>query len=247
MGTAHKRLASGQAGGLRLPGGYRTSLEVDDFKGSVNMKRPRPAIGTDSVPVEQTECGIARLLNLCDDNARAQGMDRACRNEDAVAHRRLETVQQAFAVALLKRLTQGVAIDVCVQSCVNEAAGFGGQDKPGFCLSGIRRRLSRGLLVVRVNLNRERLLGIEELQQQGKPVQRMMASKQLRPSSTDQFVESRACQGTELDDALGIAMIDQFPAFGVVVAVADGLAKQGFEPATPPQGLLQDGLKTQRI
>ena len=65
-------------------------------------------------------------------------------------------------------------VETTLQAGVNSAVRFGGQNDPGFGLAKIGRIEPGGLFVVRMDLHGEFLLGIEQLDEQRKPVLRMV-------------------------------------------------------------------------
>ena len=69
-----------------------------------------------------------------------------------------------------------------------------------------------------MDLKRQAICGVEELQQEWKTGLRMVATEQLRPARRDQLAQRHAGQRTDGDHALLIRTIDDLPAFGVVVA-----------------------------
>ena len=136
------------------------------------------------------------------------------------------------------------AIDARLQARVNFAARFGGQDDPGFGLSQIGRIELRRLLVVRMHLHGERLLAIEKLEQQRKLPLRMVPAEERRAILRHQLVQRLAGERPIDDDALIVAVIDDFPAFGAALQVADRLAQLGAQPPAAPQILAQNRPKS---
>ena len=83
----------------------------------------------------------------------------------------------------------------------------------------------RRLLVVRMHLHGERLLTIEEFEQQRKLRLRIVPAEEGGAVLRYQLVQRRAGERPVGDDALVVAVIDDFPTLRVVIAVADRLAQ----------------------
>ena len=94
-----------------------------------------------------------------------------------------------------------------------------------------------------MDLHGERELRIEEFEQERKLRLRMVAAEEFGAVFGDQFVQRAAGERAVGDDALVRAVVDDFPALGVAVAVADGLAEHGAQAAAAPDVFLEKGLK----
>ena len=168
-------------------------------------------------------------------------------NEETIARLGLEVVQQLLARPLANGVGQLPAIDARPEPRVDRAAGIGGQDVPGLGLAQVGRIQPCGLFVVGMDLNRERLGGVEELHQERKTRLRMVAAEKFRPALANQFAQRRAGQRPLVDDALVRAVIADFPTLGIIVARAERLSQAGFQAAVPPQIAADEQAKTKRI
>ena len=95
--------------GIRPLNARRSADEVDAVERFVKVKRARVAIEADTIPIKDAVSRVAVLLDLVDDEACADGMDLAARNEQAVASSRFQNLDAishgAFADGLLKGFT----------------------------------------------------------------------------------------------------------------------------------------------
>ena len=71
----------------------------------------------------------------------------------------------------------------------------------------------------------------------------MVAAEQIGAMFGHQLVQRAAGERAVGDDALVHAVVDDFPALGVAVAVADGLAEHRAQAAAAPDVLFEKGLK----
>ena len=147
----------------------RALVEVNHLERLLNVERPQLAGGVDAVPIEQTEGRVARLLDFRDHQSRAQGVDGPGRDEHTVARLRFEGVQTLFHAASGNGRRQPGPSDAWLQSCVDLTPRIGVQYDPRFGLAQIRRLEPRRLLIIRMDLDLQRAVAIEELQQQRKP------------------------------------------------------------------------------
>ena len=99
------------------------------------------------------------------------------------------------------------------------------------------------LLVVGMHLHRERLLSVEELEQQRKLMLRMVAAEECRAVLRHQFVQCLAGERSIGDDALVDAVVDDFPALGVGVGVADRFAEIGSRGGGRPRRTLGESVE----
>ena len=156
-------------------------------------------------------------------------------------------MQQILARPLADGIGQLLTIDARPEPRVDHAAGIGGEDVPGLGLAQVGRIQPCGLFVVGMDLNRERLSGVEELDQEGKTRLRVVAAEKFRTAPANQFAQGRTGQRPLVDDALIRAVIADFPTLGIIVARADRLSQAGFQAAVPPEIATHEQTKTKRI
>ena len=95
-----------------------------------------------------------------------------------------------------------------------------------------------------MNLNGKNLVAVKKFQQQRKLWPRMVTAENCRAPLDDEGMQCHTGERAFCDDALIVAVVDDLPAFGVVVAVLDGLAKLGAEAAAAPDLFPQDWRET---
>ena len=139
-GTAPARSRLTGAGVRRVPGqSGRTGPRAKSVQASACStcsSRGRPVVGVDAVPVEQAVGRVARLLDLEDRDAGPEGVDRAGRQEHAVAHLRLEAVQTRRRSSRRRQpVPDSAPVDAGLQPRVDAAARLGVQDHPRFRLA----------------------------------------------------------------------------------------------------------------
>lgn len=217
--------------------------EVDRVEGFLDVERTRFAVAVDAVPIEEAERGVAGLLDFGDHESVAQGVDRAGFEEDAIADARFKLVEAGVAVAGGEGAFELSAVNARFEAGVDFAAGFGSEDDPGFGLAEVGRSEFRALGVVRMDLNGERELRIQEFEQERELRLRMVAAEERWAVIGDQFVQRAAGERAVGDDTLIRAVVDDFPALGVAVAVADGLAEHSAQAAAAPDVFLEKWLK----
>ena len=184
IGAAGQPLA-GPAGD-RLGGGRdrvdRAGVEVGRFQRLGQVERPGLAVGADAAPVVDPEGGVGHLLDLGQHHPRADRVDRPGRDQDAVARPGREAVQQRLdrrpAASAAANVVPG---DARPQPGVDQAARLGVDDHPGLGLAVVVGQ-APAALVVGVDLDREDLLGVEELDQQRELLARRRPPARAAPS-----------------------------------------------------------------
>ena len=86
-----------------------------------------------------------------------------------------------------------------------------------------------------MHLHGERLLGVEKFEQQRKLRLRMVPAEERCAVLRDQLVQRLAGERAVGDDALIGAVVDDFPAFGVVVARRRSVCRASVPKRRPPQ------------
>ena len=173
------------------------------------MQWPGLPIGIDPVPVVQPEGDVARLLNLGNDQAGADGMNGSGRDENAIAGSRLECVQQFLATPGFDRFGEALPVDPLLKACVDSASLLSLDDVPGLRFAAVGWRSSGGRLIVRMDLYRENLVGIKKLEKQRKRCWLAAATKQFSWMLAEQITEALPGQGASPDHALVLATINQ--------------------------------------
>jgi hypothetical protein len=117
------------------------------------------------------------------------------------------------------------ASDSGLQAGIDPGARRGIENYPGFCFAAVRWLQSSGLRIVGMHLDGEGLLTVKEFEQQRELGLRMMPAEQFATVSYDQLVKRCAAKRPTGHKALIVAMINDFPAFGITVGVAERFAE----------------------
>src|SRR5690606_36655596 len=129
----------------------------------LDVQRTALPRSVDTVPVEQAKGGVARLLDLGDHQAGAQGMDGPRGNEDAVSHDWLERVEALVAGPASNGLGQLLAVDSWLQPGVNLTIWLGGEYDPRLGLSQVGGIKQGTLCIVGMDLHAQGFFSVEEL------------------------------------------------------------------------------------
>ena len=174
-----------------------------------------------------------------------QRVDRARFEEDAIADLGLDLMQAIVAGAGGEFAFEPRAVDARLEAGVDFAPRLGREHDPGLGLAEIGRREPGALRVVRMDLHGEGQLGVEEFQQQRELRLRMMPTQERRAEFGHELVQRFAGERSVGDDALVRAVVDDFPALGVAVAVAERLSQDGAQAAAAPNVLFEKRLKSE--
>lgn len=224
-----------------------TTQEINGVQSLFDMKRSRFTVGIDTIPVVQTECGIAGLLDFYHDQSGAQCMHGSGRYKDAIPRFRPEAVQARICIARFDRFLQRTPVNALFQARVDQTARIGVQDDPSLGLAQIGRIQLAGTFVVGMDLDGQHAIAVEELQQQRKLWLWIVAAKQIPPPRRHKFPQGDASQRPESDDALILAVIDDFPALRVIVAFTDRLAQDRCQTAATPEIPAVDWLEAEGV
>jgi len=152
--------------------------------------------------VEQAERRVAALLNLGEHDAGAERMDSACGNEDDIAFRSRTPVNEINDRAVRDRRAQFLWCDPPVQADADLRARFRRDDVPCFALA-VRHSHRARKRIVRMNLNRQRRAGEQQLEKQGR--RRRLAVGTLEPELSHRIPGTvDAAPGLEIADAPGL-------------------------------------------
>jgi hypothetical protein len=156
------------------------AVEIDGFEGLGKMQGSGLAGGVDAVPIKNPEGGVAGLLDLGNEKTAAHRVDRAGGNVDAVAHLGMESVQALIGCLGVHVASEGVGVDSVLEAGVDDGVGGSVKDHPRFCLAGFPRRESSGLSVVGMDLHRQKLITVEQLDEEREvPLPASIVAKQL--------------------------------------------------------------------
>ncbi len=109
------------------------------------------------------------------------------------------------------------------------------QNHPRFRLAAVGRVEAGGLVVMGMDLNRQVLLRIEELEQERELGLRIVASQQVGAELPHERMERQAAQGTGRHATLVVTVIDDFPAFGEMLAGGQRLTQDVRQTTPAPQ------------
>ena len=97
-----------------------------------------------------------------------------------------------------------------------------------------------------MHLDREILMRIEELHQQGELIARSgLLAEQPLSVTLDQIAQGHARKGALSHPADVEAMVGDFPALGMVVPIPQWLSQDRFQTSSAPENALEDRLETQ--
>ena len=161
LGESRNRAAGDRRHGTRAP--------VDRLQRLADVQRARLTIAAEPIPVVEAEGGVARLLHLGQYHPAADGVDRSRGQEHAIARRGREGVQAQVDGPFLKVPLQDSAGHARFQPRVDPPAGLDIEDHPGLRLAELLAGQTTCLLIIRVDLDREQVAAIEELDQQREP------------------------------------------------------------------------------
>src|SRR5262245_19229251 len=113
----------------------------------------------------------------------------------AIANLRLNTVQAEFAGAEAHLAFKGRAVEATFQSGIDHASRCCGQYDTCLRFAEIGELHLLGLIVVRMNLNRNRTLDIQEFEQQRKSSLREMSSQQFLAALLNKLAQGLADKG----------------------------------------------------
>ena len=211
------------------------------------VERAGLAVGAKTSPVVDAERRVGHLLDFRQHDPRADRMHGPGRDQDAVAGPGLEPMQQGLDGPSQEGGGEVVAGDSGAQAGVDQAAGLGVDDHPGFGLAVVVGQ-NPAELVVGVDLDREDVVGVEELDQERElPLARERVdegrAEQLGAAVADEFAEARAGEGTVGHPADVVAVIGQLPALGVARPLPQRFVEDGPEPPAAPDQLFENGLE----
>ena len=187
--------------------------EVRRFQGLGRMEPPGLAVAAHTSPVVDPERGIGHLLDLDEHDPRTDRMHRPRRNQDAVARAGLEPVEQGLDRAGLHCLGQVVPPYTRPESGIDQAPRLGMEDHPGFGLAVVSGQPAPAApVIIRMDLDRKDLVGIQELHQERK----LVAPRDSRPQErrapiTGQGRAACSLRGAVRHPADVIAMVGDLP------------------------------------
>ncbi len=147
-----------------------SSIKVDHLEGLIDVEWTRLTVRIDSVPVEEPEGAIARLLNLRDDQSCAERVNCSRRNEDAIALPRLQCMKAGFCRSLFDSAPEVGPCDPRLETGVEEGSRVCFDDVPCLCLSAVWDGHLSPIDVVWMDLNAQYALAVEVLQKQGEAI-----------------------------------------------------------------------------
>jgi DNA segregation ATPase FtsK/SpoIIIE, S-DNA-T family len=181
-------------------------------------------------------------LDFDDEQSGVDGVETAGWDEEDIAVFNWESVEALFELGGLQSGFKLRTRYAAFQTGNQMGVGCGFEDVPHF---GFGFAFQTGRDGGRwVDLERETVAGVEELDEKGKTGQVAgIGAEELRAEGFDQLMQCFAGQGAVEDDALGIGAVADFPAFADVLAGGDVFAVAG-EGVAAPDSLKEDRLKT---
>ena len=167
-GTAHEVLQRRSISSCRSLWQAWARLEVDRLKPSFQVQCPWLPVNPDAVPVEQSIGGVTRLLDLRHHQASTEGMHSASRNQEAISNLWFYPVHYGLDISELKCRFEGTRLNSWLEPGIDTTLWFRLKHNPGFGLAPARGIQPRRESIIRVDLDREVVLAIEEFEDQGK-------------------------------------------------------------------------------
>lgn len=238
-----EELAGGEGGAGGWGEGGFEIVEVDAGEGLGDVEFAWVAIEAGAVPIEDAVGGVRVLLDFVDQESRADGVEAAGGDEDGVAGGGGEGVDEVGDGAVVDGLFEIGAGDAGFEAGVEFRAGIAIGDEPhlrfGFAAEGW------GEVGGRMDLDREVVAGVEDLDQDGKArgIGEVVAEN-LGAVVVPEVVEGFAGEGAVADDRVGILAIDDFPGFAVgSVRSGEVAVIEGFKFAPAPDAFHVDGVE----
>lgn len=226
-----------------IDGAFR---EVGALDGFFDVNRSRLAVGVDSAPVVESKREVALLLNFRKHNARSKSMHRSRRNKHAVAGLDGDQVQAVFDGSALKCRTKLIWAYTCLQASADLAIWLSIKNDPRFGLAVFGGIEFSSKTIVRMHLQRQPVVRIEELDEQRKLFAVRMSTEQFSRIGLNQRCQGLTSQRSAGDTALTIRMVCQLPAFGIIRFRADRLAKKRTQLSSAPADAFQDRFEDKR-
>jgi hypothetical protein len=135
-----------------------------------------------------------------------------------------------------------VAIDAGLEAFIDDGTGLSSDDVPafGFWISGLHAAAGFG---VRVHLDREDVLGVEEFDKQGERAFVIGVAGYLGRVVAEGLGERGTGEGAIGDDGLILGEVGEFPAFTNFGIIGQGFMKDGFERLAAPDAFFENGIK----
>lgn len=153
--------------------------EVSALDGLFDMNRARLAVRVDSTPVVKSKRQIALLLNFRKHNARTKSMHGSSRDKHAVAGFDGDQMQAIFNGSALECSPKLLRTNACLQASTDLAVWLSIQNDPGFGLAVFDRIEFVSKTIVRMHLQRQPVVCVEELDEQRELLAVRMSPEQL--------------------------------------------------------------------
>ena len=206
------------------------------------MEGAEVAVLVAAVVVVDAVGGVGVLLDLADEDARADGVDGARGNEEHVPPLHGHAVEDVGEAALLDGGLVGLAGGILLEAVVESRALLAVQNVPHFGLAVLPLML-QGILVGGVYLHRQVALGVDELDEEREVIILLAGRAQgFLAQSGDIIGEGQTRIVTRGDNALPVLVSGQLPALGQGSHVGV-LVEFGLEPLPAPEVVLEGGGK----
>ena len=155
---------------LRIKGTQHGCFVVDGEKRLFHMGLARLAIEAHASPVIEPVGKVTALLHFGQDDALTQGVGSAGGDIHHLARTHGPGLERLHETLTLGQGGEGGGIDFGAQAEVNQAVRLGGQDVPSLVLAAVAAVQALGGAIIRMDLNGERLIGREVLDQEWKAI-----------------------------------------------------------------------------
>lgn len=207
------RVAAGSGEVAGGDAGIAGEVPADGVGGLLEMKFAGGAVGSDAAPVVDAVGGVGVLLDFEDEAAGVDGVDESAGDEDGVAGVDVEAVEKLAGGALGDGFGIGGGIDAGFEAGVDAGAGVGVKDVPAFGF-GFAAEAGGGV-VVRMDLDAEFLVGVDEFDEEGKAGGGDAGAEEVGAPGGDGLSERGSGEGAVGDGGHAVGAVGDFPGFGV--------------------------------
>lgn len=218
---------------------------MDTFQGLGDVELARVALGIRAVVIEDAVGGVRGLLDFGDEQAGTDGVGCAGGEKVTFAWLDRDLVEILFHSTVIDGGGELVPGGARFDALVDKGSGFGGDDDPTFGFGiALAHAVAGGL--VRVDLDTEEVLGVQEFDQQGEGAFKVGVAGDGLGGCGNDLGQGSSGPGAVGDDGFVVRQVRQFP------ALADGawgevLAKVYLEVLTAPDAFPKDGSELEWI
>lgn len=163
--------------------------EVCGSQTSFQVQRAWISLSVDAIPVVKAIRDVRGLLNLGDEQSPAHGVDGPRFDQKAIARTRSDKMKAFAEFSTQRGLPQLFFRDPWEESGVHHAVRTGINDDPALCFSKPRSSVRQLSGFVRMDLNGESLLSVDEFHKQGKLGAFRVLAEEFPPEGLHQLAD----------------------------------------------------------